>query len=69
MGKTRESANLVSDNLIFADIVNNRVGIGTTIPTTSLDISGDVNIVGVITAQNGALVSQDEAIAYSIALG
>jgi hypothetical protein len=43
MGKTRQSANLVSDNNIFVDIVNDRVGIGSTLPTTKLDVSGVVS--------------------------
>jgi hypothetical protein len=45
MGKTRQSANLVSDNNIFVDIVNDRVGIGSTLPTSKLDVSGVVNAV------------------------
>jgi hypothetical protein len=43
MGKTRESANLVSDNNIFIDIENDRVGIGSTLPTSKLDVDGVVN--------------------------
>jgi hypothetical protein len=46
MGKTRQSANLVSDNNIFVDIVNDRVGIGSTLPTSKLDIVGDINFTG-----------------------
>lgn len=43
--KTRESANLVSDNNIYIDIVNDRVGIGTTIPSTKLSVSGNVTAI------------------------
>ena len=50
MAKTRDTANLVSHNNIFVDIVNDRVGIGSLIPTTKLDVSGNVNISGVVTA-------------------
>lgn len=42
MGKTRQSANLVSDDNIFVDISNDRVGIGSTVPTTKLDVNGTV---------------------------
>ena len=37
MGRTRESANLASDNNIFVDIANDLVGIGVTSPTVELD--------------------------------
>lgn len=42
--RTRRSANLVSDNNIFVDIANDYVGIGTTIPTQKLDVSGNVRL-------------------------
>jgi hypothetical protein len=42
MNRSRQSANLVSDNNIFVDIDNDRVGIGTTNPTTKLDVSGEI---------------------------
>jgi len=35
----------------FYDDVNNRVGIGSTVPTVKLDVDGDVNITGIVTAQ------------------
>ena len=50
MGRTRESANLVSENNIFVDITNDLVGIGTTVPTVELDVVGNANISGIITA-------------------
>jgi len=52
MGKTRESANLVSDNNIKVDIDNDRVGIGTSAPAYDLDVVGDVNFSGTL-YQNG----------------
>ena len=33
------------------------VGIGTTIPTAKLDVRGNVNITGIVTASNGTLIS------------
>ena len=50
MGRTRESANLVSDNNIFVDIANDLVGIGVTSPTVELDVSGNAKVSGIITA-------------------
>ena len=43
MGKTRNSANLVSDNNLFIDIANDRVGVGTTNPQYKLDVTGIVS--------------------------
>jgi hypothetical protein len=47
MGKSRSAGNLVSENLIFTDITNDRVGIGSTVPPTNLYVSGNAasNIV------------------------
>jgi len=42
--KTRNTANLVSNNNIFVDTTNNRVGVGSTQPTAAL------NVVGVVSA-------------------
>lgn len=41
--KTRFTGNLVSDNNIFSDVVNDRVGIGTTIPNSKLQVAGIVS--------------------------
>jgi hypothetical protein len=46
MGKTRNSANLVSDNNLFIDIANDRVGVGTTTPQYKVDVVGDINFTG-----------------------
>lgn len=43
MGKTRSAGNLVSENILSVDIVNDRVGIGTTIPTATLNVAGIVS--------------------------
>ena len=52
MGKTRETANLVSDYNIFVDPTNDRVGIGSTIPASKLSVTGDVTITGIVTASS-----------------
>jgi hypothetical protein len=57
MGKTRNSANLVSDNNIFIDIVNDRVGIGTTNPQYKLDVGGDINFTGTLNQNNASFVA------------
>ena len=49
-GKSRQSANLVSDNNIFVDIINDRVGIGSTIPTQKFEVSGNGKFNGNLTA-------------------
>ena len=49
MGRTRTSGNLVSENILSVDITNDRVGIGSTIPTVNLDVSGDARITGILT--------------------
>jgi hypothetical protein len=54
MGKTRESANLVSENNIFVDIVNDRVGIRTNAPQYGLDVATDINCSGEI-LKNGLI--------------
>lgn len=52
--KTRQTGDLVSDNNIFVDIVNDRVGIGTTVVTAQLTVAGDINLTsGIITATSG----------------
>lgn len=50
MGKTRETGKLVSDNIISVNIITDRVGIGTTLPTTKLHIVGDILVTGVTTS-------------------
>ena len=62
MGKTRQKANLTSDNLITTNIVDDRIGINSTSPTSTLSIGGDVIASGIITAssfvKSGATSSQ-----------
>jgi hypothetical protein len=48
MGKTRQTGNIVSSNQITVDTTNQRVGIGSTAPTTTLDVIGSIK--GTITS-------------------
>lgn len=40
--RTRDTANLTSDTNLYVDTVNDRVGIGTTTPTSKLQVIGTV---------------------------
>jgi hypothetical protein len=56
--RTRQTGDLVSDNNIFVDIVNDRVGIGTTVATAQLTVAGDINLTsGIITATSGIVTA------------
>ena len=50
--RTRDTANLVSDNNLYVNITTDKVGIGTTNPTSKLTVQGDVLVSGVLTAAN-----------------
>ena len=58
MSKARQQANLSSDGNLFADISNDRVGIGSVVPTHKLHVNGtskfddDVKFEGSIAAKN-----------------
>ena len=46
MGRTRQKANLTSDNLITSNIDTDRIGINSSSPTATLDVGGNVNVSG-----------------------
>jgi len=47
MGKARQHANFKSGTNLHVDIDNNRVGVGTTIPSTTLQVSGTITCVDI----------------------
>jgi len=53
MGKTRDTANLVSDQIISNDIANDRIGIGSATPTEKLDVVGNASLKGSVRATGG----------------
>lgn len=55
MGKSRDTANLVSESILTVNVITDNVGIGSTIPTSKLDVQGSISgdnltISGIITA-------------------
>ena len=56
MGKNRQKANLTSNNLITSDITNDRIGINSTSPTTTLDVGGTVTVTSLV--KSGGTSSQ-----------
>ena len=44
MNRSRVTGNLSSHGILFSDITNDRVGIGSTIPAAKLDVAGSVNV-------------------------
>ena len=60
MGRPRNTGNLSSENIISVDIVNDRVGINSTSPTSTLDVNGIItassfsgsgsNLTGIVTS-------------------
>jgi hypothetical protein len=48
--KSRNTANLVSDNNLFVNTTTDNTGIGTTNPTSKLSVVGNVLVSGIVTA-------------------
>jgi len=70
MTKARDTGNLVSSNSIYVDIATDRVGIGTTNPTSKLTVSGEIFLLRENTTQEGGQITfaraLDDISAYSI---
>jgi hypothetical protein len=45
--KTRQHANFATGNNIFVDTANERVGVGTTVPSSTLQVSGTITCIDV----------------------
>jgi hypothetical protein len=58
--KTRQSANLVSENRIYSDPVNDFVGIGSTASNTRVVVGGNLTISGLSTASQTRFLSVAE---------
>lgn len=56
--KTRRTANLVSSSNLYVDSSADKIGIGTTNPTSKLHIVGDARVTGVLTATSLSLGGQ-----------
>jgi len=60
--KTRRTGDLVSDNNIFVDIVNDRVGIGTTNPSQKLDVNGNIRLRGAVYDNSNGIGNTDQVL-------
>ena len=52
MTRARSLSQLANSNVFSADATNNRVGIGSTLPTVKLDVGGDMNVQGTLTYED-----------------
>jgi len=47
MGRARQHANFRSGNNLYVDVTNSRVGVGTTVPSTTLQVAGTITCVDI----------------------
>jgi len=47
MGRTRQHANFRTGNNLFVDATNSRVGVGTTVPSTTLQVAGTITCIDI----------------------
>ena len=67
--KTRQTGDLVSDNNIFVDIANDRVGIGTINPTAKLDVNGTVALGSSVYDTNGTFGTNGQVLSNVTGFG
>lgn len=47
MGRARQNANQASGSNLYVDVTNSRVGVGTTVPSTTLQVAGTITCVDI----------------------
>jgi len=47
MGRTRQHANFRTGNNLYVDATNSRVGVGTTVPSTTLQVAGTITCIDI----------------------
>ena len=57
MTRARSLSQLANSNVFSVDGGNNRIGIGSTTPDAKLDVQGNIEVAGIITAAAGAAVT------------
>jgi len=67
--RTRQTGDLVSDNNIFADIVNDRIGIGKKNPTAKLDVNGTVALGSSVYDTNGTFGTNGQVLSNVTGFG
>ena len=65
MAKPRDTGNFVSDGIAFANITNDRLGINTNNPSSSLDVNGTVTASNVPFFRTGTTVASNYTITSS----
>lgn len=65
MAKPRDTGNLVSDTIVFADISNDRLGINKNNPTSALDVNGTITASSVPFFRTGPTIAANYTITSS----
>ncbi len=59
MSRARSLADLSNENLLTALLATTRIGIGTTDPSATLEVSGDARVTGILTVGSSSLTFDD----------